>query len=155
MVNAKKMELIDELKELRIQKGITYQQIVDKTEENGEPISLSTVKKVFSDKYNHDHDYKHVLKPIADALATPTEDDDLATRILQTRLQYKEEIIIQLQKRIDNKERKHRDREEFLMDQLQFAREQIQFKDSQINRLNQAIDRKDEMIRKRLIEEKE
>ena len=153
MVNVKKRELIEELKTLRIEKNITYQQIVNKTIENGTPVSLSTVKHVFSDKYNHDHDYENVLKPIAEVLSPPSDDDQLEIKILQTRLELKEEIISQLRERIDRKESKHKKREEFLMDQLQFYREQIQFKDSQIKRLNEAIDRKDAMIREKLIEE--
>lgn len=148
MVNEKKRELIRELKELRKQKGITYQQIADSS-----GVSLSTVKLVFSDTHHHDHDYNHILKPIANALASPTEEDGLTAQILRTRLEYKDEIIGQLQTRLDTKEEKHRTREAFLMDQLQFYREQIQFKDSQIKRLNEAIDRKDAMIRERLIGE--
>lgn len=148
MVNEKKRELIRELKELRKQKGVTYQQIADSS-----GVSLSTVKLVFSDTHHHDHDYNHILKPIANALASPTEEDGLTAQILRTRLEYKDEIIGQLQTRLDTKEEKHRTREAFLMDQLQFYREQIQFKDSQIKRLNEAIDRKDAMIRERLIGE--
>jgi transcriptional regulator with XRE-family HTH domain len=153
LVNAKKLELIEELKQLRTQKGITYQEIADRTEANGEAVSLSTIKMVFSNKYQHDHDYNKVLKPIANVLATPRDEKDLEARILQTRLELKDEIILQLQNRVDAKEKKHKDREEFLMEQLNFCKDQIQFKDSQIKRLNEAIDRKDEMIRKRLIED--
>lgn len=47
MLNAKKVEFIDELKELRKEKGISYQQIADETEANGEAVSLSTIKHVF------------------------------------------------------------------------------------------------------------
>ena len=43
MINAKKLELINELKALKEEKGMSYQQIADKTAENGEPVSLSTV----------------------------------------------------------------------------------------------------------------
>lgn len=153
MVNAKKLELIEELKALRLQKGITYQQIADETAALGTPVSLSTIKLVFSNKFSHDHDYNNVLKPISNVLMTPSDEDDIEAKILQTRLELKDEVIAQLQERVNNKERKHKDREEFLMEQLKFYKEQIQFKDSQIRRLNEAIDRKDEMIRKRLIED--
>lgn len=153
MVNETKLELIDELKALREQKEITYQEIADRTLENGTPVSLSTIKHVFSDKYNHNHDYKNVLKPIADVLSPPADDDQLEMKVLQTRLELKEEIIGDLQNRLQNKDRKHKDREAFLMEQLTFYKEQIKFKDSQIIRLNEAIDRKDKMIRERLLEE--
>lgn len=153
MINAKKLELINELKALKEEKGMSYQQIADKTAENGEPVSLSTVKLVFSKNNKHDHDYQNVLRPIADVLSPPSDDDTLEIKVLQTRLELKEEIIKQLQGRIDIKEEKHKDREDFLKEQLDFYKTQIEFKDSQIKRLNEAIDRKDAMIRKHLIEE--
>lgn len=150
MLNAKKVEFIDELKELRKEKGISYQQIADETEANGEAVSLSTIKHVFSDKYNHDHDWKNVLRPIANVLMPPTEDDDLETRALQTRLELNKEIIKQLQNRLEAKEQKHKDREAFLMEQIDFYKAQIAFKDGEIKRFQENIDRKDSMLRKYL-----
>lgn len=155
MVNAKKLELIEELKALRNEKGITYQEIADCTENNGEAVSLSTIKMVFSEKYHHDHDYNKVLRPIANVLSPASDDDSLNVRILQTRLELKDEIINQLQERIKRKEARHLEKEELYKENLSFYREQIQFKDSQIKRLNEAIDRKDAMIRKYLIDDKE
>lgn len=155
MVNAKKIELINELKALRAEKGITYQEIADRTEENGEAVSLSTIKMVFSERFQHDHDYNKVLRPIANVLSPASDDDGLNVRILQTRLELKDEIISQLQERIKRKEARHLEKEELYKENLSFYREQIQFKDSQIKRLNEAIDRKDAMIRKYLIDDKE
>lgn len=37
-------EIIQKLKEIRFEKGISYQSIVDQCEANGEAVSLSTVK---------------------------------------------------------------------------------------------------------------
>lgn len=153
MLNAKKVEFIDELKALRKEKGISYQQIADETEANGEAVSLSTIKHVFSDKYNHDHDWKNVLRPIANVLMPPSEDDDLETRALQTRLELNKEIIKQLQDRIEAKEQKHKDREAFLMEQIAFYKDQIKFKDDEIKRFQENIDRKDAMLRKYLNED--
>lgn len=160
MLNAKKVEFIDELKELRKEKGVTYQQIADETEKNGEAVSLSTIKHVFSDKYNHDHDWKSVLRPIANVLMPPSEDDDLETRALQTRLELNKEIIKQLQDRLETKEQKHKDREAFLLEQISFYKDQIVFyqdqmkvKDAEIKRFQENIDRKDSMLRKFLSEE--
>lgn len=153
MLNAKKVEFIDELKALRKEKGISYQQIADETEANGEAVSLSTIKHVFSDKYNHDHDWKNVLRPIANVLMPPTEDDDLETRALQTRLELNKEIIKQLQDRLEAKEQKHKDREAFLMEQIDFYKAQIAFKDGEIKRFQENIDRKDAMLRKYLNED--
>lgn len=49
MVN-KQEKLIEELRILKKEKGFTFHQITDRTRENGEEISLSTIKLVFSDK---------------------------------------------------------------------------------------------------------
>lgn len=147
MVNAKKQELIEELKALRIEKGFTYQQIVDETELRGCPVSLSTVKLVFSDKRNHNHDYNNVLKPIADVLSTPSEDDDLEIKVLQTRLDLKEEIINDYQKRLDTKEIKFKQREQFYMKTIEHLQKEIEFKNEQIRHHNDAMDRKDKELR--------
>lgn len=152
MVNAKKKEIIEELKSLRKEKDITFQEIARRTEENGEAVSLSTIKLVFSDKDKHNHDYNKIIKPIANVLL-PLKEDNLEAQTVTSMLEYKNEIIRQLQNRIETKDSKHKDREEFLMDQLAFCKEQIKFKDSQIKRLNEAIDRKDAMIRKYLLNE--
>lgn len=153
MVNEKKLELIEELKALREEKGITYQEIADRTIEMGFPVSLSTIKHVFNDRYNHNHDYNNVLKPIADVLSPPADDDQLEIKILQTRLELKDEIIRQLQNRINSKEQKHRDRESLLLEQLDFYKGQIIFKDGEIKRLTTNIDRKDAILRKIMFED--
>lgn len=148
-VNSKKLELIQELKELRQQKGMTYQQIADKTVENGEGVSLSTIKLVFSDTRSHDHDYNNVLKPIANALS---DEDTLEIKVLQTRLSLKDEIISQLRDRLARKEQRHRDQEAMLLEQLAFYRDEVKFKSEEIKRFQQNIDRKDAMLRKYLMD---
>jgi hypothetical protein len=147
LVNAKKQELIEELKALRVEKGYTYQQIADETEKMGSPVSLSTVKLVFSDKRNHNHDYNNVLKPIADVLISPAENDDLEVKVLQTRLELKDEIISQYQTRLEAKDKKYKDREAFYMQQIEFLQQQIAFKDEQIKHHNEAMDRKDATLK--------
>ena len=154
MVSEKKLLLVEELKALRKQKHITLQEIADRTKENGEEVSISTVKNVFSDKVNYDHDYNHVLKPIANVLSPPSGEDSLEIRILQTRLEYKEEIIDQLQNRIEVKDQKYKDRELFYMNLIEHLQAEISFKNEQIRHHNEAMDRKDAMIREKLIENK-
>lgn len=153
MLNAKKLKFIEELKDLRKEKEVTYQFIADQTEKNGEAVSLSTIKHVFNDKYEYDHDWKTVLGPIANVLMPPSEDDTLEIKTLQTRLELNKEIIKQLQERLEAKDKKHKDREAFLMEQINFYKDQIAFKDAQIKRFHENIDRKDAMIRKLLVEE--
>lgn len=148
-VNDKKLELIRELQELRQQKGMTYQQIADKTAANGEAVSLSTIKLVFSTTRTHDHDYNNVLKPIANALS---DEDTLEIKVLQTRLSLKDEIISQLRERIARKEQRYRDQEAMLLEQLAFYRDEVKFKSEEIKRFQQNIDRKNAMLRKYLMD---
>lgn len=148
-VNNKKLELIRELQELRQQKGMTYQQIADKTAANGEAVSLSTIKLVFSTTRTHDHDYNNVLKPIANALS---DEDTLEIKVLQTRLSLKDEIISQLRERLARKEQRYRDQEAMLLEQLAFYRDELRFKSEEIKRFQQNIDRKDAMLRKYLMD---
>lgn len=161
MLNEQKLKFIDELRELREVRGLTYQQIADETEANGEAVSLSTIKHVFSEKYSHDHSWESVLRPIANVLMPPSEDDDLETKALQTRIELNKEIIKQLQERLESKEQKHKDREEFLIEQIAFYKEQIKtkdeqirFRDKQIKRYEENIDRKDAMIRELILEKR-
>ena len=147
LVNEKKIELIEDLKKLRLEKGMTYQQIADKTAENGTAVSLSTIKLVFSDKYNHDHDYQNVLKPIADVLSPPSDDDSITIKTLQARLDLKDEIISQYQQRLENKDQKHKDREQFYMNLIEHLQAEISFKNEQIKHHNEAMDRKDKVLK--------
>lgn len=152
-MKTKKKELIEELKHLRLERGYTYQEIADKTEENGEAVSLSTIKLVFSNRDTHDHDYRKVLKPIANVLL-PFDDDNTESQTVQTILDYKNEIIRQLQERLDKKDNRHKAQIESLEEDIKFYKDQIKFKDSQIKRLNEAIDRKDAIIRDQLLNDK-
>jgi transcriptional regulator with XRE-family HTH domain len=161
MLNEQKLKFIQELKELREVRGLTYQQIADATETNGEPVSLSTIKHVFSDKYSHDHSWEAVLRPIANVLMPPSEDDDLETKALQTRIELNKEIIKQLQDRLKHEKENHKSREQFLIEQIDFYKEQIKNKDEelrfrakQIKRYEENIDRKDAELR-RLYTERE
>ena len=153
MLKTKKKELIEELKHLRLERGYTYQEIADKTEENGEAVSLSTIKLVFSNRDTHDHDYRKVLKPIANVLL-PFDDDNTESQTVQTILDYKNEIIRQLQERLDRKDNRHKAQIESLEEDIKFYKDHIKFKDSQIKRLNEAIDRKDAIIRDQLLNDK-
>lgn len=56
-------EIIAQLKIVRVEKGYSYQKITDMTEEIGDPVSLSTVKRVFTDDK---HSFRwDTIRPIA------------------------------------------------------------------------------------------
>ena len=63
MQKEKVAEIIAQLKIVRVEKGYSYQKITDMTEEIGDPISLSTVKRVFTDD---SHTFRwDTIRPIA------------------------------------------------------------------------------------------
>lgn len=77
-MDTKTSEIIARLKDVRAEKGYSYQKIADMTEEIGEAVSLSTVKRVFTDTKS---DFRWAtIKPIATVLLgvgfeTPKPDD--------------------------------------------------------------------------------
>lgn len=63
MQREKITEIIAQLKTVRMEKGLSYQKITDMTEEIGDPVSISTVKRIFTDdKHNFRWD---TIRPIA------------------------------------------------------------------------------------------
>lgn len=151
---AEQLKLITELKQLKKLKKMTLQQIADQTKENGEEVSLSTVKLVFSDEIKHNHDYSNTLVPIFNALCPVSENDDIVVKTLRTKLEIKLEIIDQLkgnikqlEERLEIKDAKYKDREQFFIDMIDDLRKEIAFKNEQIRHHNNAMDRKDATIK--------
>lgn len=151
---AEQIKLITELKQLKKLKKMTLQQIADQTRENGEEVSLSTVKLVFSDEVKHNHDYANTLVPIFNALCPVSENDDIVVKTLRTKLEIKLEIIDQLkdnirqlEERLDAKDLKHKDREQFFIGLIEDLRKEIAFKNEQIRHHNEAMDRKDATLK--------
>lgn len=79
MDKAHKQEIIARLKVVRAEKGYSYQKIADMTEEIGEAVSLSTVKRVFAEGGS---EFRWAtIKPIATVLLgvgfeTPKPDEE-------------------------------------------------------------------------------
>ena len=144
---SEQIKLIQELKDLKELKKMTFQQIADITKENGEEVSLSTIKNVFSEEKNYRHDYTNTLLPIFNALSGKENQDDPVIQILQTRLEIKNENIRQLEERLETKEKKYKDREQFYMNVIDHLQDEIKFKNEQIKHHNEAMDRKDQLIR--------
>lgn len=66
---SEKQELLQKLRIARETKGLSYQDIVDITEENGEAVSLSTVKRIFQkDSDLDDFRYHQTVRPIVRAV---------------------------------------------------------------------------------------
>lgn len=157
MVDKKILKVIEDLKVAREKKGISYQEIANRTEANGEPVSLSTIKLVFSEKTKHNHNYENVILPIANALA-PDDNDDIDIKLFQARLDLKDAMLKEqnrtiedLKERLSNKDQRYKEREVFYKDLIKSNKEELQFKNDQIRRFEENIDRKDAMIRELIL----
>ena len=169
-MKAKEKSIIEHLKRVKDEKHLTFEEIVNITEEHGERVSLSTVKNVFSENDKHVHDYRNTIKPIARAILGDLNDDqypiagsyaaiseykEFVIEKLEEQLdQYKQQIQVLLQQK-ESSSRKHKEREAFFLEEIDFYKKQIEWKDSQIKQSREDINRKDAMIRKLLLEDRE
>lgn len=118
-------ELILQLKQIRVEKGLTLQTISDKMDEAGCHIGFSTIKRVFGPNSESMHfSYDNTLDPIAEVLFKLYDDEgDAEAKALKADLAIKETII-------KNLEREH----------IALLREQIDLKDARIDRLMTRVD---------------
>lgn len=141
-------DIVTKLKRVREENGLSYQKIVDMVEQNGEYVSLSTVKRVFSDgSEEFGFQYENTLKPIATAVLGIYSETDTATisevDALKSILAYKSDRISELEAQLNRIEESYRRR-------LDFLKEQISLKDVRIDRRDAMIEKKDAMIERLL-----
>ena len=92
-MEAKKQELIEQLKAVRLEKGLSYQQIADQCEARGKAVSLSTIKRVFSGGCGGEFRFDTTLQPIAEVvlgIREPTPEPDIQKAEQQLPLYYSE-----------------------------------------------------------------
>ena len=162
-VKEQSKNIIEHLKKVKDEKGLTFQEISDLTAENHEYVSVSTIKNVFSSSNKHVPDYNKTIKPIARVLIGDIDDNQYPIASSYAAInEYKDLIIEKLNEQIatllsqkETSSKKHKEHESLLINQLDFYKEQIKFKDSEIKRLTANIDRKDAMIRKFVLKEKD
>lgn len=130
--------IIDQLKTVKEAKGYTYQDIVDMTAEAGQPVSMSTVRRVFGDGSDaYDFRYATTIQPIATALLgieeeteppdkeDPKQDEEYYTTIeaMKSVLLYKNDMIMMLQKNLDEKSAElDRAREDFANSRVEYQK---------------------------------
>lgn len=74
---SEKQELLEKLRIAKETKGLSYQDIVDITEENGEAVSLSTVKRIFQkDSDLDDFRYHQTVRPVIRAVLGMDEETE-------------------------------------------------------------------------------
>ena len=156
MTNTK--EIILKLKEVREEKDLSYGNILDLMEKNGDFLSKSTISRVFQDgSENQSFRYEETIRPIAKALLdieTIEEDDNIDVQAMKSLLQYKIQRIEELERQIErlesdfNKERvKYHEKMELERAQwsksIDFLKDQVALKDKRIDVLLEAVQVKD------------
>lgn len=162
-------DIIIKLKEVREEKGLSYGDILDMMEKNGDFVSKTTISRVFADGSEEmSFRYEETIRPIANALLdieTIEDTDDMDIRAMKSLLKYKLQVIEELEHKVSklesslDKEKvkyhekldKERDRFNRSID---FLKEQISLKDKRMDMLLDAVFQKDvqhkEMLEKLL-----
>ena len=143
-------DIILKLKEVREEKGLSYNDILKLVEEKGEYTSKSTLSRLFADGSEEvGFNYESTIRPIANALLDIEEieaDDDADVQAMKALLKYKIERIEELEQRIKEAKLevaelrvKHLERIEELQEEHQkkadFLSNQIALKDQRIDAL--------------------
>ena len=164
MTNVK--ELITRLKEVREEKQLSYGDIMELMEKNGDFIAKSTLSRVFAEGSEElSFKFEETLKPIANAILdidTIEDSDNMDVQAMKYLLKVKEQIIEERDKQIrtleselDKEKLKHHDKldkeREQYSKRIEFLMKQIELKDNRIDQLLEAVFVKDKQ-QKDLIE---
>lgn len=144
-------EIIIKLKEVRLEKGLSLNDIVDLVEQNGDFISRSSVQRVFADgSEDASFKYDETIRPIANALLDIDRieiEDDLDTQALKILLQYKNQTIKELELQLDKEKLKYHEKLDKERDQsrksIEFLKEQVAYKDKRMDLLLDSVKEKD------------
>lgn len=149
----KTKDVIIKLKEVRKEKQLSFDNILELIEENGEYLSKSTLSRVFADgSEEKSFRYEETLRPIANALLdieNIESYDDANTQAYKTILKLKKDVIeensrqIALLKEELEKEKQHYHKKlaketDNFQKSLDFAMHQIELKDKRIDQLMDA-----------------
>ena len=98
-------DIIIRLKEVREEKGLSYNDIINLVEGQGGSISKTTLSKIFSDgSEDMCFSYENTLRPIANALLdieNIEEDDDVDAQAMKSLLKYKIQRIKELEDQVE------------------------------------------------------
>ena len=158
-------DLIIKLKEVREEKGLSFNDILDLMEKNGNYLAKSTLSRVFADGSEEwNFKYEETIRPIANALLdieNEEETDDLDTKALKALLKFKIERIEELEQQIEqlesaldkekikSHEKLDEERERFNRS-IDFLKEQIAYKDKRMDLLLDAVFQKDQQHKEML-----
>lgn len=102
-MTSKKEEVLRQLRIVRKEKQMSYQKIMEALEEAGTPLALSTVRRVFDERFrSKDFKYETTLKPIVRIVLGLDEDfDDPETSALAAVVDYKDAKVEQLESELE------------------------------------------------------
>ena len=137
-------EIVTNLKRVREENGLSYQKIVEMVENNGEYVSLSTVRRVFEDgSESYGFQFDNTLRPIANAVLGIYCDTDVVSasevEALKSIVSYKSDRIAELESQLKRTEDSYRRRLDFLKHQISLKDERIDKRDAMIERLLNVI----------------
>lgn len=151
-------DIVLKLKQVREEKGLSYSDIMDMLEKNGDFLAKSTIARVFSDgSENLSFRYEETLRPLANVLLdieNVEDDDTLDVQALKTLLKFKIQRIEELEKQIESLEsaldkEKVRSAEKLEEERAQheksieFLKNQVELKDKRMDMLLEAVFTKD------------
>ena len=158
-------DIIIELREVQVEKGISYRQILKIMEDNGDYVSISTLSRMFGDNWEeYSFDYEKTVRPIAKALLdieNLEETDDLDTKAMKALLKYKiqrieelEDQIKQLNSALDKEKLKYHEKLDEMREQharaIDFLKEQVAYKDKRMDLLLESVFEKDKQHKEML-----
>jgi len=151
-------DIIVKLKAVREEKGLSYSDILDLMEKNGDYLAKSTLSRVFAEgSEEQSFKYEETIRPIAKALLdieTIEDTDDLDTQAMKILLTYKIDRIKELEasvqsleaslanEKVKYHEKLDKEREQYART-IEFLKEQISLKDKRMDQLLNAIFEKD------------
>ncbi len=140
MLQQKIAEIITKLKKVKEENGLSCQKIVDLVEQNGEYVSLSTVKRVFEDGSEaYGFQYDNTLKPIADAVLGIYSATDIVSAnevdALKAIVAYKSDRITDLEAQLERIEESFSRQVDFMKDQIAKKDDRIDKRDAMIEKL--------------------
>lgn len=139
MLQKRKSEIIRNLKRVKSENGLSISEIVNLCERNGESVSETTIKKVFSDGSEAlGFNYESTLKPIVNALLGDHE-ETAETDMMISVAQFKEAKIKDLEAQMARMEDSYKRRIEFLKDQIEIKDARLDKRDEMITKLIDTI----------------
>ena len=163
MTNTK--ELIMQLKQVREEKGLSYNDILEIMEKNGDFLSKSTLSRVFAEgSENERFMYETTIRPIANALLdieNLEETDSIDEKAMKSLLKYKIQRIEELEQQVEQLKADFAKEKLELLEKMDaeraawsrsidFLKEQINYKDKRMDFLLEAVQEKDKLHKEML-----